>query len=164
MSQSIALSTLYLAGVTVFQSRAAALVAFPNLPAYDPNQQPKYWRMDGDPTADPDLPFTIHNLHDANGTAVYGTSFIPNSQVPVLNIPPDSTGSNPSVYPASVAIPMVYPLPVGDSVLDTPFSLILSYSAPIPAPAAIPAGTDPVLAEILANTRILVLNAGKTPQ
>lgn len=163
MSQSIPLSSLYLIGVTVFQSRAAALTAFPNLPAYDPSQSPKYWRMDLDPTSDPEAPFTIKNLHDANGQAIYGTSFIPNSQVPVLNIPPDSTGSNPTVYPASVAIPMVYPLPVGDSVLDTPFSLILSYSAPAPPPASIPTGTDPVWAEILENTRILVTNAGKVP-
>lgn len=164
MSQSIPLSTLYLAGVQVFQSRAAALAAFPNLPAYDPNQAPKYWALPADPTADPDGPFTIHNLHDANGSAVYGTSFILNSQVPVLNIPPDPTSAtNAPVYPASVAIPMVYPLPAGDSDIDTPFGIILSYSTPVAAPAPTPTGTDPTIARILANSQQAVTLLKGTP-
>lgn len=170
---SIALSTLYLPGVVVYQTQAAAIASGEKV-IWNPSQQPQYWRavvgaIPGPVPAalpvgyDPDGAFPIHNLHDANGSAVYGLSFIPNSQAVTLNIPPDQSGSNPVVYPASIPIPMVYPLPAGDSDIDTPFGIILSYMAPTPVPTPPPNTTDPVLAEILANTRTLVGLAGKVP-
>ncbi len=161
---SVPISSLYLPGAAIYQSRAAASATFPNLPAYDPSQPPKYWVVPPDPTADPDGPYTIHNLHDANGSATWGVSYITNQQAAALNIPPDSSGTNPTVYPASVPIPMTYPLPAGDSVVDSPFGLIISSSGPAPvAGSPAPAGTDLTIARILANSQQAVALLKGTP-
>ncbi len=162
---SIPLSSLYLPGLALYQSRAAAMATIPNLPAYDPTQAPKYWVIPIEAAADPDALFTIHNLHDAAGVAKWSISGIPNSQAAALNIPPDPTSAtNAPVYPPSVPIPMTYPLPNGESVIDTPFGLILNEAAPAVAPGSpVPAGTDPVLAAILANSRQAVTLLKGTP-
>ncbi len=149
---SIPISSLYLPGCVVFQSRAAAVAAIPGLPAYDPNQLPKYWGVPLAAGQDGTEEFTVHNLHDANGTPTWGVTYMSTAEAAAFNIPPDPTSAtNAPVYPNSVPIPMVYPLPSGDSVIDTPFGLIISNSttpAVTPgAPAA--AGADPTVARIL---------------
>ena len=149
---NIPISSLYLPGLKLFQTQAAAKAAG-EIVSWDASKPPKYWRIAVDPSLDPTDPFTIHNLHDAAGTAVWSKSFITNEDAGLLNIPPDSTGPNPIVYPPSVSIPMVYPLPVGDSYLDTPFGLIVSDSSN-------PAPVDPTMGRAIAGINALLVKAG----
>lgn len=123
---TIAIQGLYVPGTVVYQSHAAALAAHPDLPSYD-GGLPKYWLFPLGPNDNPDDVFTIHNLHDANGSAKWGLTLLTKGQAAVLNIPPDPTNpTNAPVYPPSVPIPMTYPLPAGDTVVDTPFGIIVS--------------------------------------
>lgn len=161
---SIPLSSLYLPNIAVYQTQEAAIAA--GVPVnWDPTRAPQYWIATLPAGFDPDAPFTIHNLHDANGSAVWGVSYIPNSQAVTLNIPPTpASATNAPVYPNSISIPMVYPMPANDSVADTPFGLMLTQNDPPPAAGSpAPAGTDPTIARILAGVQAILGKIGAPP-
>lgn len=153
---NIPLSSLYLPTVAVYQTQAQAQAAGETV-NWNPNVAPQFWKATLPAGYDPDAPFTIHNLAaGVNGAPTWGLSYIPNSQAVTLNIPPTpASGTNAPVYPASIPIPMVYPLPAGDIATATPFGLELSDgNAGQAAPAA--GGADPTLVRVLNGVNALL--------
>ena len=107
--------------------------------------------------------FVDYNLSAVNGAPAWGVTYMSTAQAAAFNIPPDATNpTNAPVYPNSVPIPMVYPLPSSDTVIDTPFGLVITSSTQAAAPP-LPIGADAAEIEILQNVELLEKNAGITP-